>query len=514
MKVTLEEAVPYHRSVLWQIHDAYFASRGIDAWVNGEVPYLSTSNFAAARQHARLFEALVAELEGRDVLAPDAPLPVLEIGSGLGEFASNFLRALDARIAARVRYVLSDFSASTVAGAVAAPDMEARVAAGQLIPATFDLRHPAELRGLDGQEVRMPFVAVLASYVCCVAPIKVIQRDHDRYAEACATVQALEPLEDVLLRAARPGVLRALDVRYSWREAPLEELLGDRFHVEVLTRMTRDAGLSVVCYPEVFFDLLRALRERLIGGGMVVISDYGRSDGGLHHATEFRGAEIFGNSLAHAVDFAMFEHFSAVAGASTGRTQGPLRSVQTAVIRFGGMSAGFAEAFARHLQASGDSDALLDLTSAARVFASGPEAQPVRAVRLFQRCLELDPYSATLHHEAAEVCLQAGLFGLGEAYLRRCAELDQRDEHDVDFDLGRMYARTARPREALEHYRRSLDREANPATLANIGLAHMELGELDAGEAALLEALELAPEYERAVKLLEELRGLRASEKS
>jgi tetratricopeptide (TPR) repeat protein len=512
MKTTLEEAVPYHRSVLWQIHDAYFATRGLDAWVGGDIPYLSTSNFAAARQHARLFEALVAELESRGALAPDAPLPILEIGSGLGELAGNYLRALDERIAPRVRYVISDYHASTVTGAIDVPEMQARVAAGQVIPALFDLRDPTSLRDLDGRELRLPLIAVLASYVGCVAPIKVVRRDHDRYFEVCTTIAALEPLEDVLMRAARPGVMRALDIRYSWREAPLEDIAGERFHAAVLARMTAAHPQAVVQYPFVLFDLLRALRDRLADGGMIVLSDYGRSEGGLLHETTFRGPEMFGNSLAHGLDFAIFEHFAAVAGASTGRTQGALRSVQTAVLRFGGMSAAFAEAFARHQQASSDSDAVLDLTSAARHFSGGPEAQPIRAVRLFQRALELDPYSAALHHEIADACLQAGLLGMAEAYLHRCVELDQRDEHDVDFDLGRVYARTDRPREALACYQRSLERGANPGTLANMAVAYMELGspgELDAAEAALLDALEIAPGYERAGQLLAELRARR-----
>jgi tetratricopeptide (TPR) repeat protein len=505
MKQILEERVPYDHSVLWQVHDAYFATRGLDAWTGGDIPYVSTSNFAAARQHARLFEALVAELEARGAVAPGAPLPVLEIGSGLGELASNFLRALPEELAARVRYVFSDYQASTVQAAVSASeDLRERAERGQIIPATFDMRRPEQLRGLDGKEIELPLVAVLVTYVMCVAPIKVIKKDGETYSEVLCTVSSLDDLETTLLRATRPGVLRALDVEYEWRDAPLADILTDPFHQKVVEHIGRQYPKAVLRYPYVFFDVLRALRPRLADGAMVLISDYGVSDAGMMKMIDWRGPDIFGNSIAHGVDFGLFEHFCATLGVSMGRTHGALRSVQTAALRFGQMAPSFAEAFARTEQAS-DSDDLIDLVASARLFVSGPHANPLRAVRLLQRCLELDPYSAPLHQEIGDACMEAGFFEMGEKHFRRCAELDTRGEHDIQFELGRMYARTGRPREALEHYLRSLERDVNPATLANIGLAHMELGDLDASRRALEQALRMAPDYERAQKLMEEL---------
>jgi len=95
MQLTLQAATPFDASLLWRFHNTYWEARGIEAWNRGEVPYYSTSNYASARQHAGfLTELVLSQLEsGR--LGADGEIWVLEVGSGLGRFATNFLRAME-----------------------------------------------------------------------------------------------------------------------------------------------------------------------------------------------------------------------------------------------------------------------------------------------------------------------------------------------------------------------------------------------------------------------------------
>ena len=48
--VVIEPATPFDKSILWELHHAYFAARGVEAWKAGEIPFFSTSNAAYARR--------------------------------------------------------------------------------------------------------------------------------------------------------------------------------------------------------------------------------------------------------------------------------------------------------------------------------------------------------------------------------------------------------------------------------------------------------------------------------
>jgi hypothetical protein len=110
--VRLEEPVPLSQSVLWRLHDEYFASAGIDAWASGAVPHQVTTGPALALSYAKIVEGFVADcLAGRfGSIDTNAPLFVLELGAGSGRFGFQFLKALRPEAVApfRLVYVLSD----------------------------------------------------------------------------------------------------------------------------------------------------------------------------------------------------------------------------------------------------------------------------------------------------------------------------------------------------------------------------------------------------------------------
>src|SRR5689334_22469606 len=117
MNPVIEPPTPFDRSLLWELHHAYFAERGIGAWKAGDIPFFSTSNAAYATQHARLFQAHVRDLEGAGIVAPGSPLTVMECAGGVGVFAANFLFALedhDPALAARVTYLFTDYVEKSV----------------------------------------------------------------------------------------------------------------------------------------------------------------------------------------------------------------------------------------------------------------------------------------------------------------------------------------------------------------------------------------------------------------
>lgn len=110
--------LPYRRfdeSPLWEIHRHYFKTIGIQAWQRGHIPYSGISNFTEAYKKARL---LVSNL---NISKPPEIIRILEVGAGYGEFAKNFLSALQeiCRVEnldyySRLEYHLSDFSQTTL----------------------------------------------------------------------------------------------------------------------------------------------------------------------------------------------------------------------------------------------------------------------------------------------------------------------------------------------------------------------------------------------------------------
>jgi hypothetical protein len=111
----VETSRPFFRSRIWQLQDAYFAERGVEAWRQGEVPHYVTSNPTIANAYAEIVFAFRRDLAR---LAPagerNDPLTICELGAGSGRFAFHFLRRLEHLCAnsdvapEAFRYVLTD----------------------------------------------------------------------------------------------------------------------------------------------------------------------------------------------------------------------------------------------------------------------------------------------------------------------------------------------------------------------------------------------------------------------
>lgn len=298
MKVPLEEFVPYDQSVRYRIHDAYYLASGGESWSGGRIPYLASSNYAIARQHASLALEVVAELTRARRLKPREQVRVLEVGAGSGTFAANFLRALEQgtgepgrRLLKRLRYVLSDMSRKAVQDAVAGAPLEPHVAAGRVVPALSDLARPDELVDLEGRPLDRPFTLVFANYLCCVTRLKMVKRTEEEYFERYARVE-MEVGDDVPPEEATPEHLLAKlleaptamdlmerhEVSLAWRPVKLPALLPAPHHAEILRRTLEPFREATIAYPHVFVDWLAGLRPRLVKGAAVFVSDYGHSD--------------------------------------------------------------------------------------------------------------------------------------------------------------------------------------------------------------------------------------------
>jgi hypothetical protein len=152
MTYQLEAQRPFAQSFLWELQRRYFAERGVDAWVQDEVPHYVTSNPMIAHSYARMIVAC-----WRDYLrlAPQAAherFYLCELGAGSGRFAFHLLQQLLDLCqeldlpALNWCYVLTDSSPALLECWRQHPRLQPFFSRGLLDIAIFDMERPAPLR--------------------------------------------------------------------------------------------------------------------------------------------------------------------------------------------------------------------------------------------------------------------------------------------------------------------------------------------------------------------------------
>jgi tetratricopeptide (TPR) repeat protein len=489
MLVELESARPLDESAIWRLHDAYFARRGLDAWREGEVPSYATSNYPAALQHVAFLSAALAARQG-----DDGPIHVLEVGCGSGAFAANFLRALAALPEAawmrpRVRYLLSDYHAPSLQALCRASHLREAVADGQVVGVVLDLRHAEGATLLAGGALPDRIDVVIANYVTCVLPLKNLQKDGRTWREQHVAIHAEVPDEeadrpqDELLEAALSDPTRAallsedLALSFSWVARPLRAIYPKGVHRAVVPRVTAPHATATLSYPHGFIDFLEAIGPRLAPHGFVLVNDYGRLSSDALAGLEDRRPEVYGNSLANAVNFPVFDAYAAERRWGLVRTHAPEEILHTVALRpHGPWSDAERAAFGAAYVAQRGGDDVLDFWAAAHRHAE--EGQHEAALRYWSRVLRLEPHHPDHYLSAGAVAIEAGRPELARALLEQGAALAAPEAGlDFAFHLGRAAYLLGDHARAVRHYTQSLAHDPHPTTWANLGAAQEALGD-------------------------------------
>ncbi|MEZ0230522.1 MAG: tetratricopeptide repeat protein [Planctomycetota bacterium] len=524
MELTVEDFVPYEESVIWRIQDAYFERCGKAAWAGGKIPYVATSNYAIARQHARLLVAHVAELERRGALRAGEPVRILEVGSGLGLFAINFIRALERgsgpegrAVRGRLRYILSDCSAASLRDVIQDERLAGLVAAGTIVPAVLDMRRPTELADLDGRRLEEPLAAVIANYVVCVLTPRIVQKTPAGLAalrvkvvanvpdeEAAAPDAARRWLERSYAAASSSDILKELELRYAWQPVDLEALLPDSRDRSALVETLDPFPLATVVYPDVFFAFARAVKGLLVPGGLLLVNDFGRPRARDLEGIRDRRAAHYGNSLAHEVNFALFDAFCRVEGLALLRTRRWALSIHTAAIWYrDSVPEELARVFRGTHAKNEDGQDLLQLRAAAMAAAAAEDH--VGAVRHFSRCHRLDPHSPEILYHLGLACLHGGQARRALAWFRKGLRLPLDPKFDFEFQTGRALAILERHADARAVFEGALAREEHPATRANLAYVCEQLQDYKNAYINYRRALQLDPEGPLAVTIMKKL---------
>ncbi len=521
-RILIEPRIRYDQTFRYALHDAYFQSRGIAAWTEHEIPHEITTNIGSARLHARL---LVVHFTGVEASLGEAPYVVLEIGGGLGRFAGNVIRALDdlaesdpaaGRLAARLVYLFSDVSPVSVGEAAEAPDLAPHVASGRVLPTVFDVRTPGTLTTLAEEQLDAPLHAVIANYLVCTTPMRIVQRGPAGWSDAYGELWVKNQMPDeappspeeirasYLADPARPDAIAELEAVVTLEEFDPGESLGTH-HASVLEALLSPYPVGTVAYPVYFVDCMRHVGERMGPGGLLLLTDLGRGDAPELGTAALPDPQHYGNTLNHVVNFGLFDAVGTAFGWGVVRTFGHLPSVHQALLTVGEpVSDALAAAFQLHVVDHHEGHELLDLTDAA-LDAVKREAYH-RAVRFFEKAVALDPKNPRLIYQYAETCVLCGLMVPARDLLLRAMALDPDETLDCDFLLGRVYASLGEHDAALEQLFHSLRKSWHHITLANIAEVYRLTDNLDEAYRYYRHALTANPEHEHARQRLESLR--------
>jgi len=536
MQVLLQAPTPFDQSILWRFHDAYFGARGIDAWNQGEVPFYSTSNYASARQHAGFLTDLVLSQLETGRLAEGQEIWILEVGSGLGRFAANFLRALEiacgpagAEVFDRLRYVLSDYSERSLREACATRALEPHVKAGRVIPALFDLRsRPGEggLHFLDGAKgppnaaFASQFQMVIANYVCCVVPLKNLQhkqaegwleqwvRVESKVADDAAPKPAEQMIDEMLATPTREGMVKGLTIQWEWRSRPLEEVYPKALHRDVLAALVRGLGDATVGYPHGFIDFVEGAGELLAPGGVMLVNDYGSIERKELAGLSERKPQIYGNSLANSINYAVFDAFAEVTGWHLLRSRDKLGSLHTAALRPG---IGWTEredlGFRKNYIAWRGGDDILDFTHTARLCAEKKDYD--RALRYWRRAIELEPENPDHHYRAGDAAIDLGQYEMAVTFLEEGRGLAAGDTTlDFEFQLGRATCLASDYPASIGWYEKALEKENHPTTWTNLGVLYESADRFQDAYRCFKTAMEVDPQYARGRERMQILKDL------
>ncbi len=304
--------VRFDKSPLWEIHRDYFRTVGIKAWQKGHIPYSGISNFTEAYKKARL---LVSNLS---ISQTQGTIQVLEIGAGYGEFAKNFLSALQeiCRVEnldyySRLEYHLSDFSQTT---------LDELKSSGRLNEFQ-DHIHYIVFDALDKYSSlkKSSYDILFANYLLDQFPARVFAHTNKGYLEKYISIEDPQPYKEKQGKRfgfSRSRWIKSLKKLIEFRPVNLEKEipLAD---LEILENCFRQDKSSTVVYSYGSLAAVKNFMQLIKPTGIIVCSDF--------NAATKPGVDQFepcyyGNSLAQAVNFEfIYKYFSQAGSLSEAR---------------------------------------------------------------------------------------------------------------------------------------------------------------------------------------------------
>lgn len=510
--LVIETGQRLSRSRIWDLQRRYFERDGIGAWRDGIVPHYITSNPMIARAYARIVHGYLRDLVAAGQLAPDQPLHIVELGSGSGRFAFQFLRIFGALMARSplsrqpFTYVMTDVSERTIGYWRKHPRLAALVAERRLDFARFDAEQDRSLhlieRGadLDASDPAGPLV-VIANYVFDGIRTDAFTVTEGRLQEALVTLSAATSE----IGPDDPAILGTLELSFEGRDVG-PGYYGDVEFDRIVESYGRRLSDTTVLFPVSALDCIRNLAA-VAGGRLLLLSgDKGWSSERDLDKTPPPGLVMHGS-------FSLSVNYHAVAEFFRGRGGVALEPdhahaslhVGAYVLGAGNHAAETRLAFFESVESGGPDDDFLLL----RTIGEKPEPdldETLALLRLsgwdhhvFLRRLEALRGLAETATKRQKMEIRRALLEVWNNYLFLG------ETNDLAFQIGVALMGFDLHADGLAFMRHSLELYGpDPSTLTNAALCLLRLGRFDEAMATVDEALLLNPAQStaRALRLV------------
>lgn len=473
-----EQRVRFADSRLWDLQRSFYVNEGDHVWSDETVPHYITSNPMIADAYARAILAFLRDCRGAGQLPQGATVHVLELGSGTGRFGFyllNRLRSLRESSAigdVNVVVVMTEFADSALARLEAHPKLQPLIAEGALETARFDasapsavtLRRSGQTIGSDADEA--PLV-VVANYVLDSLPSQSYVVNDGVLHDNLLTVTTPRPIDDPTASTLMG------DFDLSWDAVTMTERHPDAAIASILEEYASVLDDTALVMPEAAIACIRQLCTQA-GPVFFLFGDKGYP----HEANLLGHAEP--NIMVHGGCFSLMVNFDALARYT--RAEGgfvlhpdhlPARLVVAGYVFGTGRIEELRRTFTDHL-AEGGPDDFFEVNSVVGHVVSDMNLPQMLAYLRWSR------YDANVFLE----CFPALLDGAGDVpdvlrpdvhrVLRKVWEgyFPIGEREDISLCIGLVVSGLGYPREALEYFDHSVDRNEafalGPEALAHV----------------------------------------------
>lgn len=427
----LQPFVPYPQALRWEIQSNYYSDKGLDAWLNKEVPTTITTNSFAALTNATLVLEAAVEQSEMGALGASDPVVVIEYGAGLGLFAYNFIRRFEQLcrregkdFAQRLIYIASDYSPEVAQALCQQAFLQKFIQSGHLKVASADVTADAPITyytpdanapaGFTSQTEALPALsAIITNYVHCCLPTDLLKQTgttwHTKLVETSLELSA----EEVASGASAERVLQSdkildrLIEKERWDEIALKQFCIDEAHFQALQTVCAGRVNSHLLNPIGSFNSIKALEPKLRDGGIYLIHDKGHIETRVYDVDATTGRSTHGGSTAFMTNFPLIRAYAQARGFQCYLTRSYQNLIQTLLIEKSSKPS-HQKTF-RYLFGDFNTNSdLLDLHVYAQELAEA--GQTKTAIGALQKCLRYRSLDAELHYFQGCLYLKSGLY--------------------------------------------------------------------------------------------------------
>ncbi|OJJ19852.1 hypothetical protein BKI52_15335 [marine bacterium AO1-C] len=269
--------VPFAQSPLWQLQRAYFERTNVKAWSTGEVPHYVTSNPYTAKAYAQLILGFLRD--NYTPQQPNAPIYIVELGTGSGRFSYRLLLAL-AQLAETVAdhipkfvYVMTDFVQDTLDFWETHPRLKSFFESGLLDYALFDAEKDTSLYLQKRQQTIAPGdlsqpIITIANYFFDAIPQQLFYIDEGQAYQGWTKLGGYNPETPPTSNEA----LASLSIQFEYHgldEIPFEQPSLQQLFRQYKSQMEN----SYLLFPHIGLNCLLNLKALSLKGLFLITAD-------------------------------------------------------------------------------------------------------------------------------------------------------------------------------------------------------------------------------------------------